>query len=119
MCERKDAEEYRERTLCGGLGLEGSWSKWIPGTPEKCLMNREYQYRKRNDLKMKCAVDPAEPGAEMALCAARCPACGYVDNIGIQVGENKTLIRYWSCGECGHNNKLDLTGGEENVEDAE
>jgi hypothetical protein len=47
-CEYQDAEEHRERVLTGSLGLEGAWSKWIPGKPEKCLMNRQYEYRKSN-----------------------------------------------------------------------
>lgn len=45
-CEYKDAQQHRSRVLTGSLGLEGSWSEWINGKPEKCAMNREYQYRK-------------------------------------------------------------------------
>jgi len=47
-CERSEAQEYRERVLTGSIGLEGAWSKWIEGRPEKTLMNREYEYRSAN-----------------------------------------------------------------------
>jgi len=44
-CDREVAEQHRSRVLCGGLGLEGRWSEWKDGTPYKCAMNRQYQYR--------------------------------------------------------------------------
>jgi len=41
-----DAEEHRSRVLTGSLGLEGPWSAWLIGMPDKVLQNREYEYRK-------------------------------------------------------------------------
>jgi hypothetical protein len=48
-CEWPEAEEHRHRTLTGSIGLEGAWSEWKPGKPEKCWMNREYQYRRKRE----------------------------------------------------------------------
>ena len=47
-CEWQEAEWYRSRVLTGSLGLEGNWSEWEMGKPDKCAQNRQYQYRKRN-----------------------------------------------------------------------
>jgi len=44
-CEREDATWHRHRTLCGSIGLEGNWSEWLKGVPEKSWQNREYEYR--------------------------------------------------------------------------
>lgn len=50
-CDYSESHQYRYRVLCGSLGLEGPWSEWIDGRPEKCHMNKEYQYRKINPVK--------------------------------------------------------------------
>jgi hypothetical protein len=44
-CKWADAEQHRSRILTGSIGLEGAWSEWIEGKPEKTAMNREYEYR--------------------------------------------------------------------------
>ena len=45
-CGYLEADQYRSRVLTGSIGLEGPWSEWQDGKPEKTAMNREYQYRK-------------------------------------------------------------------------
>lgn len=63
-CDWIDAEQHRSRLLTGSLGLEGPWSDWTDGRPEKSAMNREYEYRKRSpthiaqDLKMNSDAGP-------------------------------------------------------------
>jgi hypothetical protein len=40
-------KQYRSRVLTGSIGLEGMWSGWIDGEPEKTLTNRQYEYREK------------------------------------------------------------------------
>ena len=44
-CEYAEAQQHRSRLLTGSIGLEGKWTDWIEGKPEKVLMNRQYEYR--------------------------------------------------------------------------
>lgn len=44
-CKYAEADQYRSRVLTGSIGLEGRWTEWMDGKPERCAMNREYQYR--------------------------------------------------------------------------
>jgi len=50
-CGYGAAEQHRYRVLTGSIGLEGPWSEWTDGKPEKTLMQREYRYRRRRDSK--------------------------------------------------------------------
>ncbi len=45
-CGYDDAEQYRSRTRTGSIGLEGPWSEWFGGRPERPLANQQYEYRK-------------------------------------------------------------------------
>lgn len=46
-CEWVEAEQHRRRLLTGSIGLEGPWSEWMDGKPERSLMQFEYEYRRR------------------------------------------------------------------------
>jgi len=50
-CEWQEAEWYRSRVLTGSLGLEGKWSDWKMGKPEKLAQNIQYEYRRNNESK--------------------------------------------------------------------
>ena len=47
-CEYADATQHRSRVLTGSIGLEGAWTEWKDGKPERVAMNRQYEYRKPN-----------------------------------------------------------------------
>jgi len=45
-CNWQEAEQYRSRILCGGIGLEGKWSKWQDGQGLLGRAGLEVVYRK-------------------------------------------------------------------------
>jgi hypothetical protein len=45
-CEWAEAEQHRRRLLTGSIGLEGTWSEWTNGKPERTLSQFEYEYRR-------------------------------------------------------------------------
>ena len=48
-CAWAEGEQHRRRLLTGSIGLEGPWSEWTDGKPEKTLMQFEYEYRRREN----------------------------------------------------------------------
>lgn len=46
-CDWQSAEQWRQRTLTGSIGLEGRWSEWQQGKPVSLEMHRQYEYRRR------------------------------------------------------------------------
>ena len=47
QCDWHAAQQWRERTLAGSIGLEGPWSEWRDGKPESLNCHCQYDYRCR------------------------------------------------------------------------
>ena len=45
-CDYVHAEQYRSRILTGSVGLEGAWTDWKDGKPERIAMNCQYEFRR-------------------------------------------------------------------------
>jgi len=50
-CPRGEAEQHRSRVLTGSVGLACPWEPWKWGVPERCPMNRQFEYRRRRTRK--------------------------------------------------------------------